>query len=177
MSGSSDGSIHILDDFRDSYRWLNQNTPEGSKIMSWDYGYQLAALANRTTIVDNNTWNNSHIALIGGCFAKNESIAYAKLRELDVDYVLVWFGGLVGYSSDDINKFYWMLRIGGTVDNTIDVNDYLVNGRMIVGENATRSDSDICWCSSCPRQVLHSTGILQVWINGECDGTVPKRIQ
>ena len=35
------------------------------RIMSWwDYGYQIAGMANRTTLVDNNTWNNSHIALV-----------------------------------------------------------------------------------------------------------------
>uniref|UniRef100_A0A183AY67 Dolichyl-diphosphooligosaccharide--protein glycotransferase n=1 Tax=Echinostoma caproni TaxID=27848 RepID=A0A183AY67_9TREM len=32
---------------------------------------------------------------------------------LDVDYVLVIFGGYIGYSGDDINKFLWMVRIGG----------------------------------------------------------------
>lgn len=37
------------------------------------------------------------------------------LQKLDVDYVLVIFGGLSGYSSDDINKFLWMVRIGGGV--------------------------------------------------------------
>ena len=30
-----------------------------------------------------------------------------------MDYVLVIFGGYIGYSSDDINKFLWMVRIGG----------------------------------------------------------------
>ena len=30
----------------------------------WDYGYQIAAMANRTTLVDNNTWNNTHIATV-----------------------------------------------------------------------------------------------------------------
>ena len=30
---------------------------------------------------------------------------------LDVDYVLVIFGGMIGYSGDDINKFLWMVRI------------------------------------------------------------------
>ena len=35
------------------------------RVMSWwDYGYQIAGMANRTTMVDNNTWNNSHIALV-----------------------------------------------------------------------------------------------------------------
>jgi asparagine N-glycosylation enzyme membrane subunit Stt3 len=31
----------------------------------WDYGYQTTAMANRTVIVDNNTWNTSHIATVG----------------------------------------------------------------------------------------------------------------
>ena len=38
------------------------------RVMSWwDYGYQIAGMANRTTLVDNNTWNNSHIALVWTC--------------------------------------------------------------------------------------------------------------
>ena len=42
------------------------------------------------------------------------------MRKLDVDYVLVIFGGLIGYSGDDINKFLWMIRIGqGVYPNDI----------------------------------------------------------
>ena len=43
--------------------------------------------------------------------SSNESRAYEIMRSLDVDYVLVIFGGLIGYSGDDINKFLWMVRI------------------------------------------------------------------
>lgn len=68
-------------------------------------------MANRTTLVDNNTWNNSHIALVGKAMASNESAAYEIMKSLDVDYVLVIFGGVIGYSGDDINKFLWMVRI------------------------------------------------------------------
>lgn len=32
-----------------------------------------------------------------------------------MDYVLVIFGGVTGYSSDDINKFLWPVRIGSGV--------------------------------------------------------------
>ena len=31
----------------------------------WDYGYQITAMANRTILVDNNTWNNTHISRVG----------------------------------------------------------------------------------------------------------------
>ncbi|OZC10243.1 hypothetical protein X798_02833 [Onchocerca flexuosa] len=46
--------------------------------------------------------------------SSKEEDAYEIMRELDVDYVLVIFGGVIGYSSDDINKFLWMVRIGGS---------------------------------------------------------------
>jgi len=49
--------------------------------------------------------------------ASSEDKAYEIMRELDVSYVLVIFGGLTGYSSDDINKFLWMVRIGGSTDS------------------------------------------------------------
>ena len=114
---SHDGSRIVFDDFREAYYWLRQNTPEDAKIMSWwDYGYQISAMANRTIIVDNNTWNNTHISRVGQAMASDEDKAYEIMRELDVDYVLVIFGGLTGYSSDDINKFLWMVRIGGSTE-------------------------------------------------------------
>jgi len=114
---SGDGGRIIFDDFREAYYWLRHNTPEDAKIMSWwDYGYQITAMANRTILVDNNTWNNTHISRVGQAMASTEENAYEIMRELDVDYVLVIFGGLTGYSSDDINKFLWMVRIGGSTD-------------------------------------------------------------
>lgn len=73
MARKSDGSIdcrgrEIMDDFREAYYWLRKNTDENARVMSWwDYGYQIAGMANRTTLVDNNTWNNSHIALVICC--------------------------------------------------------------------------------------------------------------
>lgn len=112
-SYNNDGSRMILDDFREAYYWLSQNTDDKARIMSWwDYGYQIAGMANRTTLVDNNTWNNSHIALVGLAMASEENKAYEIMQSLDVDYVLVIFGGVIGYSGDDINKFLWMVRIG-----------------------------------------------------------------
>ena len=43
--------------------------------------------------------------------SSTEEVAYPILRKHDVDYVLIIFGGLIGYSGDDINKFLWMVRI------------------------------------------------------------------
>ena len=72
----------------------------------WDYGYQITSMANRTIIVDNNTWNNTHISRVGQAMASSEEKAYEIMNELDVDYVLVIFGGLTGYSSDGKRTFF-----------------------------------------------------------------------
>ncbi len=107
-----DGSQHIIDDYREAYQWLRQNTREDAKVMSWwDYGYQIGGMADRPTLVDNNTWNNTHIATVGKAMSSREEVSYPIMRQHEVDYVLVVFGGLLGYSGDDINKFLWMVRI------------------------------------------------------------------
>lgn len=107
-----DGSQHIIDDYREAYYWLRQNTHQTAKIMSWwDYGYQIGGMADRPTLVDNNTWNNTHIATVGKAMSSREEVSYPIMRQHEVDYVLVVFGGLLGYSGDDINKFLWMVRI------------------------------------------------------------------
>ncbi|MCP9262928.1 Dolichyl-diphosphooligosaccharide--protein glycosyltransferase subunit STT3 [Dirofilaria immitis] len=92
-----DGSTIIFDDFREAYYWLRKiriqsssETFQEAKVMSWwDYGYQITAMANRTVIVDNNTWNNTHISRVGQAMSSKEEDAYEIMRELDVDYVLV----------------------------------------------------------------------------------------
>jgi dolichyl-diphosphooligosaccharide--protein glycosyltransferase len=77
-----------------------------------EVGYQITGFSNRTVLVDNNTWNNTHIATVGKMMSCTEEVSYPLLRRHDVDYVLVIFGGPLGYSGDDINKFLWMIRIG-----------------------------------------------------------------
>eukprot|EP01112_Ceratiomyxa_fruticulosa_P012586 TRINITY_DN3491_c0_g3_i1.p1 TRINITY_DN3491_c0_g3~~TRINITY_DN3491_c0_g3_i1.p1 ORF type:complete len:705 (+),score=140.54 TRINITY_DN3491_c0_g3_i1:176-2290(+) len=134
-----DGSRVIFDDFREAYRWLGQNTAPDARIMSWwDYGYQISAMGNRTVLVDNNTWNNTHIAQVGKAMASTEENAYVIMRQLDVDYVLVIFGGLTGYASDDINKFLWMVRIAGSTDPNIKEHQYYTpNGEFRVDKDGS----------------------------------------
>ena len=121
----------------------------------WDYGYQISGMANRTTLVDNNTWNNSHIAMVGRAMASNEDDAYEIMQELGVDYVLgkifilvkrvklclVIFGGLLGYSGDDINKFLWMVRIAeGEHPNHIkEANYFSAQGQYTVDKSMSKT--------------------------------------
>ncbi|KAL6560928.1 Dolichyl-diphosphooligosaccharide--protein glycosyltransferase subunit stt3a [Orobanche hederae] len=126
-SRSPDG-LHVFDDFREAYSWLRHNTEVDDKVASWwDYGYQTTAMANRTVIVDNNTWNNTHIATVGTAMSSPEKAAWDIFNSL----------GLVGYPSDDINKFLWMVRIGGGVFPHIKEPDYLRDGQYRIDSEAT----------------------------------------
>ncbi|EGN91742.1 glycosyltransferase family 66 protein [Serpula lacrymans var. lacrymans S7.3] len=141
-SHNPDGSQNIIDDFREAYYWLRQNTAETAVVMSWwDYGYQIAGMADRPTLVDNNTWNNTHIATVGKAMSSSEEVAYPILRKHDVDYVLVIFGGLVGYSGDDINKFLWMVRIAQGVwpDEIQEPNYFTATGEYRVDDQASHA--------------------------------------
>merc|ERR1719408_898201 len=106
-----DGRAVIIDDYREAYWWLRDNTPEDARVMSWwDYGYQIAGVANRTTIADGNTWNHEHIATLGRCLTSPEKKAHNAIRHL-ADYVLVWAGG----GGDDLAKSPHLARIGNSV--------------------------------------------------------------
>lgn len=138
LTSQSHDGLHVFDDFREAYAWLSHNTDVDDKVASWwDYGYQTTAMANRTVIVDNNTWNNTHIATVGTAMSSPEKAAWEIFNSLDVKYVLVVFGGLVGYPSDDINKFLWMVRIGGGVFPHIKEPDYLRDGQYRIDSMAT----------------------------------------
>lgn len=62
-------------------------------------------MANRTVIVDNNTWNNTHIATVGTAMSSPEKAAWEIFNSLDVKYVLVVFGGLLLFPYQHLIKF------------------------------------------------------------------------
>jgi dolichyl-diphosphooligosaccharide--protein glycosyltransferase len=76
---------------------------------------------------------------VGKAMSSNESEAYKIMVSLDVDYVLVIFGGVIGYSGDDINKFLWMVRIAeGEHPKDIQESDYFTDrGEFHVDAEAT----------------------------------------
>jgi dolichyl-diphosphooligosaccharide--protein glycosyltransferase len=134
-----DGSRVIQDDFREAYYWLRQNTHKRATVASWwDYGYQITSLTNRTVIVDNNTWNNTHIATVGLMLASNEKDAYDIINRLDIDYVLVLSGGVARYASDDIAKFLWPVRIAnGVYPDKVKESDMVSQYGYTIDEMAT----------------------------------------
>ena len=71
--------------------------------------------------------------------SRPEEVAYPILRKHDVDYVLIIFGGLIGYSGDDINKFLWMVRIAQGVwpDEIQEPNYFTPRGEYKVDHEAS----------------------------------------
>mmetsp|Transcript_2292 Transcript_2292/g.3216 ORF Transcript_2292/g.3216 Transcript_2292/m.3216 type:complete len:979 (-) Transcript_2292:619-3555(-) len=105
------GEEVLVDDYRDAYFWIKRNTPEDARVMAWwDYGYQITAMGNRTTIADGNTWNHEHIALLGRAFTSSEKEGHRIARHL-ADYILVWAGG----GGDDLAKSPHLARIANSV--------------------------------------------------------------
>jgi dolichyl-diphosphooligosaccharide--protein glycosyltransferase len=110
-SRDQQGREFMVDDYREAYFWLRDNTPADTRVMAWwDYGYQITGIANRTTIADGNTWNHEHIATLGYCLSSPVPRAHSLIRHV-ADYVLVWAGG----HGDDLAKSPHMARIGNSV--------------------------------------------------------------
>ena len=108
---TKEGNLVKVDDYREAYWWINDNTPEDSRVLAWwDYGYQISAIANRTTLADGNTWNHEHIALLGKILTTDADEGYSIARHL-ADYVLVWAGG----GGDDLAKSPHLARIANSV--------------------------------------------------------------
>ena len=70
-----------------------------------------------------------------------EDIAYPIQHKYDVTHVLAIFSGLIGYSSDDINKFLWMVGIahGVRLEEIQESNYFTPQGEHRVDELASKA--------------------------------------
>jgi len=83
-------------------------------------------MADRPTVVDNNTSNGTHIARVALALVLPERRAWPVLRTLGAAYVLVLSGAVVGYAGDDLNKLPWMVRIAADAfPDAVRESDYL----------------------------------------------------
>jgi dolichyl-diphosphooligosaccharide--protein glycosyltransferase len=117
-------------DWIDTLKWLSTNTPRGSVVASWwDYGYWITTLANRTSIADNATINQTRIATIAKMFIDKPDTGVKVARDLKADYVLVYIvaqrfsagNGTSIYAlgnGGDESKKQWFIRIGGFNEST-----------------------------------------------------------
>lgn len=144
LSSSVGDTDAYVDDFREAYMWLRLNTPEDAKVLAWwDYGYQIAALANRTTFIDGNTWNSTAIATVGRVLVSSEVEGARLMRQMGADFVLIVFGGVVGWPNDDIGKMLWPIRIASEAfPEAVREKDFLsggAGGRLRMDPGATRA--------------------------------------
>lgn len=131
-----DGRTVLVDDYREAYFWLRDNTPEDARVMAWwDYGYQIAGIGNRTTIADGNTWNHEHIATLGRCLVSPEETAHKMIRHL-ADYVLIWTGG----GGDDLAKMPHIARIANSVYSSVCNGDPLCSQLGYIDRQGTPSE-------------------------------------
>src|SRR5271169_2600827 len=95
--------------------------------------------------------------------SSREEVSYPILLKHDVDYVLVIFGGLLGYSGDDINKFLWMVRIAeGVWPNEVKEKDYFTaSGHYKVDNDATPTmRNSLMYKMSYYRYIPHFRGLV-----------------
>ena len=104
------GEFH---DWEEALVWMKNNVDGTDVVVSWwDYGYWLTPVGNVTTVNDNNTHNSKRMGLTGMALMQTNEIYSAKIfRELEADYVLVYFGFLLTGFGGDEGKWPWMIRI------------------------------------------------------------------
>jgi asparagine N-glycosylation enzyme membrane subunit Stt3 len=100
--------------------------------------------------------------------SSSEEVAYPILRKHDVDYVLVIFGGVLGYSGDDINKFLWMVRIAQGVwpDEIQESNYFTPQGEYRVDDRATTTMRE----SLMYKMSYYRCVCLRTWMNLQLTG-------
>jgi dolichyl-diphosphooligosaccharide--protein glycosyltransferase len=132
-----------IDDFREAFAWLRAHTPTDSKIAAWwDYGYHIGELANRTTLIDNNTRNATHIALVGLALVSPETRAARLLRRLGATHVLVVCGGATGHYGDDVSKMRWPARLASAVaEASVGERSAVIEADFVADDGEVRVDA------------------------------------
>jgi dolichyl-diphosphooligosaccharide--protein glycosyltransferase len=104
----------------DTLMWMKYELPHDTIVVSWwDYGYWISIIGNKTTLVDNATFNTTQIANVGRIFMYNETEAIKILAKYErngrrPEYIVVFTtfdtnGNDKGYG--DEGKWRWMARI------------------------------------------------------------------
>ena len=112
------------DDWLETLDWIKMNTPQDAVIASWwDYGYWITTMSERTTLADNATIDSKQIKNIAKIFLNSPDESWSMLREMNVDYVVVFVAAqnldvdvegkplyVLGGGGDESKK-QWFMRI------------------------------------------------------------------
>ena len=111
-------------DWLEALNWIKMNTSQEAIIVSWwDYGYWITTMSERTTVADNATIDSKQIKNIAKIFLDSPDESWIMLREMNVDYVVVFVAAQnldVNYHGEslyvmggggDESKKQWFMRI------------------------------------------------------------------
>ncbi len=108
----SDEAIY---DWIEALDWMRENLPQTAVVACWwDYGYWITTVSNKTTLVDNATWNWTQIVRVASMFMSNETEAVKILKKYDATHVVVFmtfYKDGVDLGWGDEAKWKWMARI------------------------------------------------------------------
>src|SRR3989338_4532335 len=100
-------------DWLESMEWIKNNTPKDAVIASWwDYGYWISTLAERASIADNSTLNDSIIKNIAKMFISSPKEGWQILRDMQADYVVIFISGQ-RLAVDNEGQALYILQGGG----------------------------------------------------------------
>jgi len=99
-----------VDDLREAVSWLQHNTANDSRVVTWrGLGQQIANIA-RHSVLGGDPATPRHLSQVARLFQADEQSAAGAMSELQARYVLVVFGGATGYYLDDLSHSHEMAR-------------------------------------------------------------------
>ncbi len=121
-NGATIFSRSSITDWTDTLQWIRTSTPTSSVIIAWwDYGYWIAVMGNRTTVVDNSTSNATRIAQVAQLLMSTPTQAAKMAEQMGYDaycnctrpvYVAIFITGSILTSSvTGLNKTYYVLQV------------------------------------------------------------------
>ncbi|MCV0366702.1 MAG: hypothetical protein K5798_05520 [Nitrosopumilus sp.] len=123
LNGGSTYRISTTD-WTDTLEWIKNNTEKDAVIATWwDYGYWIQTKAERASLADNSTLNDSIIKKIASAFLSTVDNGAKMLLEMESDYVVIFIVGqrlgidngdqplyTLGGGGDESKK-QWFMRI------------------------------------------------------------------
>ena len=84
-------------------QWIKQNTGNHSKILAkWSDGFDIQVNSKRYTYHDGFTENSTYICSLENLYIQNEFDSWAFGKDLNIDYILITFGGLSENNESDL---------------------------------------------------------------------------
>jgi dolichyl-diphosphooligosaccharide---protein glycosyltransferase len=116
VNGATIYSRSAFSDWVQTLQWIRQDTPTNAVVIAWwDYGYWIAVMGNRTTVVDNATLNSTRIAQVAQLLMSTPTQAAAMAESVSAGrptYVAIFItGSIFPVSSSSGTTNYYLLQV------------------------------------------------------------------